>query len=64
MIEAPEGTMKITKIICHYELLIPEGKKAAAERALAVFHRNCPVSQTLEGAVVFEHSWTIVEEPV
>lgn len=54
--------MKITKITCHYELIIPEGKKAAAERALAVFHRSCPVAQTLAGAVEFEHTWTIEEQ--
>lgn len=54
--------MKITKISCHYELVIPIGKKNAAERALAVFHRGCPVAQTLAGAVEFEHSWTIHEE--
>lgn len=60
-IEAPDGILKITKISCHYELKIPKGKMQAAERALAVFDRACPVSQTLKGAIHFEHSWEIAE---
>lgn len=61
IIEAPEGVLKITKIRCRYELKIPRGKKAEAERALAVFERGCPVAQTLKGCVEFEHSWDIEE---
>ncbi|KAA0548635.1 OsmC family protein [Bacillus sp. BGMRC 2118] len=60
-IEAPEGVLKITKISCHYDLKVPSGKKEAAERALSVFERNCPVAQTLKGAVEFQHTWTIEE---
>ncbi|WP_255241368.1 OsmC family protein [Evansella sp. LMS18] len=60
-IEAPEGVLKITKISCRYNLRVPEGKKEAAERALSVFERNCPVAQTLKGAVEFEHTWEIEE---
>ncbi|WP_370314228.1 OsmC family protein [Guptibacillus hwajinpoensis] len=61
-IEAPEGVLKITKIKCHYKLIIPEGKREAAERALHVFERGCPVAQTLKGCVAFEHDWEITEE--
>jgi uncharacterized OsmC-like protein len=60
-IEAPEGVLKITKISCHYDVKVPIGKKEAAERALSVFERNCPVAQTLKGAVTFEHTWIIEE---
>ncbi len=42
--------------------MIPEGKRDAAERALAVFERGCPVAQTLKGCVEFEHKWEITEE--
>ncbi|MDO6656819.1 OsmC family protein [Anaerobacillus sp. 1_MG-2023] len=61
LIEAPEGILKITKIKCHYKLIIPEGKREAAERALHVFERGCPVAQTLKGCVAFEHDWEIIE---
>ncbi|QOR68240.1 OsmC family protein [Cytobacillus suaedae] len=60
-IEAPEGVLKITKIRCHYELKIPAGKREAAERALHVFEKGCPVAQTLKGNVEFMHSWDIEE---
>ncbi|QTN01364.1 hypothetical protein ERJ70_03350 [Sediminibacillus dalangtanensis] len=61
-IEAPEGVLKITKIAGHYDLTIPKGTREKAERALHVFDRNCPVSQTLKGSVKIEHSWSITEE--
>ncbi len=54
--------MKITKISCHYKLKIPAGKREAAERALNVFERGCPVSQTLKGSIQFEHTWDIEED--
>ncbi|RNF39867.1 OsmC family protein [Planococcus salinus] len=58
-IEAPEGVLKVTKISCHYQLKVPDGKQAAAERALAVFEQGCPVAQTLKGAIEFDHTWEI-----
>nr|WP_276310225.1 OsmC family protein [Bacillus salacetis] len=61
VIEAPEGVLKITKINCRYNLKVPQGKKAAAERALSVFERGCPVAQTLKGAIDFDHTWEIEE---
>ncbi|MFS0634338.1 OsmC family protein [Mesobacillus foraminis] len=61
-IEAPEGVLKITKISCHFELKIPQGKREAAERALSVFERGCPVVQTLQGCIAFHHTWVITED--
>lgn len=60
-IEAPEGVLKITKISCQFDVKVPSGKKEAAERALSVFERNCPVAQTLKGSVEFAHTWVIEE---
>jgi uncharacterized OsmC-like protein len=60
-IEAPEGVMKITHIQLHFELEIPIGKRAEAERALAVFERGCPVAQTLKGCVQIDYDWEIEE---
>ncbi|WP_077247672.1 OsmC family protein [Bacillus sp. FJAT-27225] len=56
-----DGILKITKISVHYHLKIPAGTRSAAERALSVFERACPVSQTLEAAIRFEHTHTIEE---
>ncbi|WP_081773108.1 OsmC family protein [Bacillus sp. EB01] len=60
-IENVNGILKITKISVHYSLKIPAGKREAAERALSVFDRGCPVSQTLKNAIEFEHTHTIEE---
>ncbi|MBT2688674.1 OsmC family protein [Bacillus sp. ISL-47] len=62
VIEAPEGVLKITTIRTKFKLLIPKGKKEAAERALNVFEKACPVAQTLKGAINLENTWEITEE--
>ncbi|MEH7443946.1 OsmC family protein [Bacillus sp. JJ1122] len=61
IIEAPEGVLMITRINCHFELKIPTGKREAAERALSVFERSCPVAQTLKGSIQFAHTWELEE---
>lgn len=53
--------MRVTAIRVKYHLTIPEGKRADAERALAVFERGCPVAQTLKGCVAISHEWEIHE---
>jgi uncharacterized OsmC-like protein len=61
VIEAPNGVLKITRIHCHFEVHIPAGKKDAAERALTLFDRGCPVAQTLKGSIEFLYAWDIIE---
>ena len=46
-----EGTLKITRIHVRYEILVPSGKRAEAERALAHHVAHCPVAQTLTPCV-------------
>jgi uncharacterized OsmC-like protein len=53
--------LKITKIKCRFDIKVPTGKREAAERALSVFDRGCPVAQTLKGCVEFEYQWDIEE---
>jgi uncharacterized OsmC-like protein len=55
--------MKVTHIRVTYHLTIPAGKRAEAERALAVFETRCPVAQTLKGCVTIEHHAVIDEAP-
>lgn len=53
--------MKVTHIRVTYHVKIPAGKRAEAERALAVVERGCPVTQTLKGCVAFEYHAEIEE---
>lgn len=53
--------MKVKHIRVHYHVKIPAGKRAEAERAIAVLERGCPVAQTLKGCVEFEYQTTIEE---
>jgi uncharacterized OsmC-like protein len=53
--------LKVTHIRVTYHLTIPRGKRAEAERALAVFEQRCPVAQTLKGCVSIEHGAEIQE---
>jgi organic hydroperoxide reductase OsmC/OhrA len=54
--------MRLTTMRVTYHLRIPQGKRADAERALAVFERGCPIAQTLKGCVQISHAWEIIEE--
>lgn len=42
--------------------MIPKGTREAAERALNVFEKACPVAQTLKGAIQLDNTWDITEE--
>jgi organic hydroperoxide reductase OsmC/OhrA len=53
--------MKVTHIRVHYHVTIPAGKRAEAERAIAVVERGCPVAQTLKGCVALKYQATIEE---
>ena len=46
-----EGTLRITRIHVHYEIVIPKGKRPEAERALEHHVAHCPVAQTLTPCV-------------
>ena len=56
------GTLKITRILVRYEVVIPAGTRAAAERALAHHVANCPVAQTLLPCVRIDWEADIREE--
>ena len=46
-----DGVMALRAIRIRYRVVLPPGKRAAAERALAVHERGCPLANTLRGAV-------------
>jgi len=60
-LEKTEDGLKITSIDCHFTLEIPKAKRAAAERALHVFERYCPLSQSIKGSIDINISWEIIE---
>ncbi len=53
--------MRVSHIRVTFHLKIPRGRRAEAERALAVVERGCPVAQTLKGCVALESSAVIDE---
>jgi organic hydroperoxide reductase OsmC/OhrA len=61
-IEEGEGkVLLLTKVHINYRLKIPTGKRAQAERALALHHSRCPVSQSVERGIRVEWSADITE---
>jgi organic hydroperoxide reductase OsmC/OhrA len=61
-IEDVEGVLRITKIRLRYQLKIPKGKREEAEKALAVYSKNCPAYQSIRGCI--DCSWTLEMEEV
>ncbi len=52
---------RLSRVEVHYQLRIPEGKRAEAERALEVHELYCPVHQSIRQG--FEVKWSAeVEE--
>ncbi len=61
-IENVEGRPRITKIKVKYSLKIPKGKKAEAERAIAIHDAGCPASQSVQRGIKVEWEGDITEE--
>ena len=61
-IEDVEGRPRITKIKVKYSLKIPKGKKAEAERAIAIHDAGCPASQSVQRGIQVEWEGAISEE--
>lgn len=60
-IEAVDGVLKVTRIHVAYRLKVPDGKRAAAQRALDAHVGGCPVAQTLIPCVEIEWEAEIEE---
>ena len=61
-IENVDGVIRITRIRVKYHLKIPQGKRGAAERAIATHERKCPAAMSVQGAIQLEYSAEIEEE--
>ncbi len=60
-IENVEGRPRITKIKVKYSLKIPRGKKAEAERAIAIHDAGCPASQSVQRGIKVEWEGDLTE---
>ena len=60
-IEEGDKVLLLTRIRITYRLTIPKGKRAEAERALALHDSRCPVSQSVQRGIKVEHSAEINE---
>ena len=61
-IENVDGRPLITRVRVTYHLTIPKGKRAEAERALAVHEQGCPVAQSLKRGIAVSWEGELVEE--
>jgi uncharacterized OsmC-like protein len=59
--EGDNKVLLLTKVHINYKLSIPKGKREQAERALALHHSRCPVSQSVERGIRVEWSADITE---
>ena len=61
-IETVSGMARLTRIKIHYNLRVPQGRKAAAERAIEVYEQNCPVSQSVRHGINIDFDGSVTEE--
>jgi uncharacterized OsmC-like protein len=59
--EGEHKVLLLTKVHLKYRLKIPRGKREQAERALALHHSRCPVSQSVERGIRVGWSAEITE---
>lgn len=61
-IEAVDGKPRITRIQVRYHLKVPKGKKDAAQRAIEIHERHCPVSQSVRRGIEIDFDGEVSEE--
>jgi uncharacterized OsmC-like protein len=59
--EGENKVLLLTRVYLKYRMKIPTGKREQAERALALHHSRCPVSQSVERGIRIEWSADIAE---
>jgi organic hydroperoxide reductase OsmC/OhrA len=60
-IEAVDRILRITRIRVRYEIRVPEGKREAAERAVATHEQKCPAATSVRGCIAIEIDAAITE---
>jgi len=60
-IEEGDKVLLLTRVRIRYKLTVPAGKRAEAERALALHDARCPVSQSVQRGITVEYTADIAE---
>lgn len=60
-IEAVEKLLRIARIRVRYALVVPRGKREAAERAVARHPNSCPAANSVRGCIDLDISAEITE---
>jgi uncharacterized OsmC-like protein len=61
-IEAVDGVMKITRIMVHYFLKLPDDRREDARQALDNYIQLCPGAQSVTGCIDLNHELTLEPE--
>lgn len=61
-VEAVDRVLRIARLRVHYNLRIPQGKREAAERAVATHEQKCPAATSVRGCIPISITAEIVEE--
>lgn len=61
-VEAVDRVLRISRMRVRYELRIPTGTRAAAERALATHEQKCPAATSVRDCIPIAISANIIEE--
>lgn len=61
-IEQVDRMIVLSRVRLEYQVTVPRGKRAEAERAIEVHHKGCPVYQSLQRGIQVDWSASISEE--
>jgi organic hydroperoxide reductase OsmC/OhrA len=50
-VEAVDRVLRIARMRVHYDIRIPKGTRAAAERAVATHEQKCPAASSVRGCI-------------
>jgi uncharacterized OsmC-like protein len=61
-IENVDGKPLITRIVVHYKVKVPKGKREEALRAIEIHEKGCPASQSVQRGIAIEWDGQVEEE--
>jgi uncharacterized OsmC-like protein len=61
--EETDTVVKLKRVHVHYLVKVPAGMTPAAERALSVHERSCPISQSVQPTIKITYDAEISELP-
>ncbi len=61
-IENVDGKPLITRIVVHYKVRVPKGKREEALRAIEVHEKGCPASQSVQRGIAIEWDGQVEED--